>query len=613
MCSVVGYIGNMLSRAIVLKGLERLEYRGYDSAGFACLDQSNHSLQLVRASGALSNLYEKVAATPIDGSVGIGHTRWATHGAATELNAHPHVDCTKSICVVHNGIIENHHQLREQLRSTHKIISQTDTELIAHLYESVLAEHPDIVKAVCHVALQLEGAYAFVAMAETHPDVLVAVRKGSPLCIGMGNGQTYVASDVFAFADYTHQVAYLPEKSCAIIHKDRFEIYDFQGNPLYIPVIEIEALPDVGSKSGFEHYMLKEIYEQKRAIRDTIADLESRTDTMWPQLGLDASYVQNLESLSLIASGTSWHAGRIAQFFFESICKMPVSVMLSSEFCYMPLFAKEHSLYLAISQSGETADTLQVIRKIKDHALPTAVLTNVPTSSMVREADGAFFTRAGQEIAVASTKAFSTQLAALFWLSYRIALEKKLITQDVMTQALEQLMLCSELMENSIEQYKQRIITDYAPRYAQYKRFIFLGRHISYPFALEASLKLKEISYLFSQCYPAGELKHGPIALVDEETPVFIFSSLDELIYQKLLSNAQEVKARKGHIVAFAFEGQDELIGLADAAIVLPRVQPLLGPLVMTSVMQFFVYQMAKELGCPIDKPRNLAKSVTVE
>lgn len=613
MCSVVGYIGNKLSRAIVLKGLERLEYRGYDSAGFACLDQSSNSLQLVRAAGALSNLYEKVSHSPIDGSVGIGHTRWATHGAATELNAHPHVDCTQSICVVHNGIIENHHHLRERLQSSHDIRSQTDTELIAHLYESALEAEIDLVKAVCSVAQQLEGAYAFVAIAQQHPDAIVAVRKGSPLCVGMGQGQTYVASDVFAFADYTQRVAYLPEKSFAIVHKDSYEVYDFHGKPLYIPVIEIEALPDTGSKSGYEHYMLKEIYEQKRAIRDTIADLEVRSPRIWEQLGLTAEKVQELESLQLIGSGTSWNAGRIAQFFFESVCNLPVSVALSSEYCYMPFFAKGNSLYLAISQSGETADTLQVLRKIKEYNLPTAVLTNVATSSMVRETDGALFTKAGQEIAVASTKAFSTQLAALFWLSHRIAVEKNIITQKEMSIALEQLIMCSELMENSIEQYKQIIISEYAPRYAKYKRFIFLGRHISYPFALEASLKLKEISYLFSQCYPAGELKHGPIALVDEETPIFIFSSLDDLIYQKLLSNAQEVKARKGHIVAFAFEGQEELIGLADAVIVLPRVHALLAPLAMTSVMQFFVYQIAKELGCPIDKPRNLAKSVTVE
>lgn len=613
MCSVVGYIGNNLSRSIVLKGLEKLEYRGYDSAGFACLDQSNNSLQLVRAAGALSNLYDKVALTPIDGMVGIGHTRWATHGAATELNAHPHVDCTNSICVVHNGIIENHHALRQALQISHIIKSQTDTELIAHLYESALELHTDVVQAVCSIASQLEGAYAFVAIAKQHPDIMVAVRKGSPLCIGMGNGQTYVASDVFAFADYTQHVAYLPEKSFAIVRKDTFQVFDFAGNQLSIPVIEIEAVPETGSKCGYEHFMLKEIYEQKRAIRDTIADLEKRSDTIWPQLGLTSERVQALESLQLIGSGTSWHAGRIAQFFFEAVCNMPVGVALSSEFCYMPLFAKQNSVYLAISQSGETADTLQVMRRIQEAGLPTAVLTNVATSSMVREADGALFTKAGQEIAVASTKAFSTQLAALFWLSHRIAVEKKLITQDHMASALEQLTLCSELMENSIEQYKQIIISEYAPRYAQYKRFIFLGRHISYPFALEASLKLKEISYLFSQCYPAGELKHGPIALVDEETPVFIFSSVDPLIYQKLLSNAQEVKARKGHIIVFAFEGQHELIELADAAIVLPRVHPLLAPLAMTSVMQFFVYQIAKELGCAIDKPRNLAKSVTVE
>ncbi len=614
MCSVVGVIGSNSSKDIVLEGLAQLEYRGYDSAGFACLDKAgNGNIQCVKAAGALSKLRDKINREPIDGFVGIGHTRWATHGPATEANAHPHVDCLAQIGIVHNGIIENHHSLRQKLQSTHILSSQTDTELIAHIYEQELAQEGDLVTAVCNLATQLEGAYAFVAIAQQHPDTIVAVRKGSPLCVGIGGGQYFVASDVFAFAKHTCNVVFLPEASIALVRKDGVQIFDFQGNQLIVSAQKVEVSFSDGSKSGYEHFMLKEIYEQKRAIRYTIADLVPRGETIWQQLGITREQASQLQSIQLIGSGTSWHAGRIAQFFFESLCNMPVSVSLASEFCYMPLFSRQHCLYLAISQSGETADTLQALRSVKARQLPTAVLTNVSTSSMVREAGGAFCTKAGQEIAVASTKAFTTQLAALYWLAHAIALEKNLITQDQMAASIEQLLLCSELLENNIEQYKHKIVTVYAPRYARYKRFLFLGRHISYPFALEASLKLKEISYLFSQCYPAGELKHGPIALIDEDTPVFIFSSVNPLIYQKLLSNAQEVKARSGHIVAFAFEGQDELIELADCVFVLPQVSALLAPIAMTGIMQFFVYQIAKELGCAIDKPRNLAKSVTVE
>ncbi len=359
--------------------------------------------------------------------------------------------------------------------------------------------------------------------------------------------------------------------------------------------------------------MLKEIYDQKNAIYSTVAFLRSIGGRIWDHLGLTKQQVKNLEHITLIGCGTSWHAARIAQFYFEQICHIPTRVHLSSEFRYMSFFPEKNSAYIFISQSGETADTLEALRLVNSMDLPTIALTNVPSSTMVREADGFLLTQAGQEIAVASTKAFSTQIAALYWLAYRLALEKGSINEHKMEVAQEDLLVAAEVLENSIENYKHEIITKLAKFYSQYKKAIFLGRHISYPFALEASLKLKEVSYIFAQCYPAGELKHGPLALVDAQTPVFIFSHEDPLIYQKLVSNAQEVKARQGHLVIFALEGQTELIALADKAFIMPRVKPLLTPLAMTGLMQFFVYQIAKELDRSIDKPRNLAKSVTVE
>jgi glucosamine--fructose-6-phosphate aminotransferase (isomerizing) len=334
---------------------------------------------------------------------------------------------------------------------------------------------------------------------------------------------------------------------------------------------------------------------------------------LWDHIGLSKDQIKNLHALSLIGCGTSWHAARIGQFFFEQICMMPTKVLLASEFRYMSFFSESKNVYIAISQSGETADTLEALRMINSMNLPTVALTNVSSSTMVREAGGFLLTQAGQEVAVASTKAFSTQVAALFWLAHRLALEKGIITQQQMEQAEEDLLVAAEVLENCIENYKIEIMQTLGRKYAQYKKSIFLGRHISYPFALEASLKLKEVAYVFAQCYPAGELKHGPLALVDKDTRIFLFSHRDPLIYQKLLSNAQEVKARNGHLIVFAFEGQTELHALADLLFVIPNVNPLLGPLAMTGLMQFFVYHIALELGCAIDKPRNLAKSVTVE
>lgn len=614
MCGLVGYIGKNFSRDYVITGLTRLEYRGYDSAGFACLTSQENRLVYTRTIGQLKNLVASLEKNPINGYVGIGHTRWSTHGVASEQNAHPQFDCYKTLSLAHNGIIENYHALKTELVAKgHIFLSDTDTEVIAHLLEDILATEKTLSKAFSSLVSRLEGAYAIVCILQEFPDQLIAIRKGSPLCIGLGDNEMFVASDLLAFSSMARKVLFLPEKSFALVHKEAVELFDFSGAVLPQQIKEIDVNYAAVEKKGYEHFMLKEIYEQKGAIYSSLSFMRAISAQIWRQMGLTIDQVKNLESITLIGCGTSWYAARIGQFFFESVCKIPTRVVLASEFRYMPFFPSKNAVYIALSQSGETADTLEAIRLINALQLPTAVLTNVASSTMVREANGFLLTHAGQEVAVASTKAFSTQVAALFWLAHRIALEKGLIDDKAMELSEEELLIAAEVLENSIENYKEDILDLHARFYAQFKRFIFLGRHISYPFASEAALKLKEISYIFSQCYPAGELKHGPIALIDQETPVVLFSTLDPVIYQKLLSNAQEVKARKGHLVVFAFEGQAELIDLADNVFVFPRVHPLLAPLAMTGLMQYFAYQIARYLGCPIDMPRNLAKSVTVE
>ncbi|HZW60803.1 MAG TPA: glutamine--fructose-6-phosphate transaminase (isomerizing) [Candidatus Babeliales bacterium] len=614
MCSVVGYIGKGFGKDFILEGLSRLEYRGYDSAGIACLNPGDHRLMYHKAQGQLSNLRHKLDQMPINGHVAIGHTRWATHGGITDENAHPQFNCDKTIAIVHNGIIENHHGLRKELQEAdHTFHSSTDSEIIAHLFEAILATNTSFKSCLVELINRLEGAYAIIAMMEEYPDRMVLVRKRSPLCIGIGNDEMFIASDLLAFAGRTKKVLFLPDESFAIVKHNTLELYSFDGKPLPLNIQDIDASWVDQEKQGHEHYMLKEIYEQKKAISATLNGLRTINNRIWDNLGLSAEQVSKITKINLIGCGTSWHAARIAQFYFEEICKIPVKVHLASEFRYMPFFPQEDAIYLIISQSGETADSLEALNLIRSHNCHTIVLTNVASSTMVREADGFLLTHAGHEIAVASTKAFSTQISALFWLANRIALERGLITTEQMDMAEEDLLVAAEVLENSIETYKMPIMHTLAKQYATAKKTIFLGRHISYPFALEAALKLKEISYIFAQCYPAGELKHGPLALVDNETPIFIFSHQDPVIYQKLLSNAQEVKARGGHIIAFTFQGQDELTALADVAFVITHVKPLLGPLSMTGLMQYFVYEVAKQLGRTIDKPRNLAKSVTVE
>jgi len=613
MCCVVGYIGKGHSWAPVVEGLARLEYRGYDSTGFACLDAES-AILAVKAVGGVDNLVEQRAHLPIDGRLGIGHTRWSTHGAATVENAHPVFDCARSVAIVHNGIIENHRALRDQLvNKGHAMATETDSEVIAHLIEQEAAQARDMHDLAQRVVARLEGAYAFVALVAAEPQALLAVRKSSPLCIGLGPEGLFVASDQLAFVGKADRVVFLPDASYAILYHDRFEAYTFLGQKLELSVSPLSAALLADDKKGYAHFMLKEIYEQPRVIADTVTNMRLVEHVLEASLGLSSDQLDKLEQLLIIGCGSSWHAGKLGQFFFEAIAQVPVVVGLASEYKYAQFFMPRSALALAISQSGETADTLEVMRLLHGHAVPTATVTNVGSSSMARETGGVVLLAAGQEIAVASTKAFSAQVATLFLLAHQFAWRRNRLARTELDAAYAHLLVAGHELERTIEHYKVEIEEEIAPLCATFTRAIFLGRHTSYVVAQEAALKLKEITYIFAEAFPAGELKHGPIALVDKNTPIFIFSVIDEAIYKKLVANAQEVKARGGYLIIFAFAGQDELIELADKLFVFDRVHPLLGALAQIGVVQYLVYCIARELKLPIDKPRNLAKSVTVE
>lgn len=614
MCSLVGYVGKRYCRTFILEGLKRLEYRGYDSAGFVCLCLQSSRILYAKAVGRLENLLKKLELNPIDGYVGIGHTKWISHSTVTEQTAAPHFDCNKTIAVAHSGIVENRIELKQRLEDLgHIFYSNSDSEIIAHLFESLLVSHATLKAAVTDLVNKLEGAYSFLLVTQEYPDQMILVRKSSPLCVGIADDEIFAASDPLAFAGVTSKVMFLPDESFAIIRNDTIELYDYMGSCVQVKVQEMKLDWQGPESNGHDHFMIKEIYEQPEVIHSTVDFLTQISPSVWEYMGINSDYAKKLKNLQLFGCGSSWHASCIGKYFFEYICKIPACVHLASEFRYNPFFPVENSLFVAVSQSGETADTLEAMRLVASHNLPTVALSNVASSTMVREAGGLLLTQAGYEIAVVSTKVFSAQLAVMYWLAHRIALEKGLIKQKQMLVAQDDLLVVAQVLESCMENYKLDLEQHLGKKYAQYHNFIFLGRHDSYPFAQEAALKLKETAYVYTLSYSAGELKHGPLALIDTNAPVVVFSSQDPLVYQKLVGNVLDVKLRGAHVIAFVFEHQKELRSLADYTFVIPEVKPLLGTMAMTGIMQLFVYSIAKELGRPIDKPRNIAKSVTVE
>ncbi|HVX66164.1 MAG TPA: glutamine--fructose-6-phosphate transaminase (isomerizing) [Bryobacteraceae bacterium] len=617
MCGIVGYIGNRRAVPIILDGLRRLEYRGYDSAGLAvyCGDGE---LAVRRASGKLRNLEEAVRLSPVDGSYGIGHTRWATHGRPTEENAHPHRDCTGDIVVVHNGIVENYVALKHQLESEgHEFRTETDTEVIAHLIEKY--RDGNLETAVREAVRQMTGVIALAVVSRSDPGKIVAVRSGPPVVLGLGDGEYFVASDVPAILNHTRDVIFLADGDVATLTAEGVRLSDLDGRPVKRQVSHILWDPIMAEKGGYKHFMLKEIYEQPRAVRDTIL---GRVGQESGRIFLDEMDIQprefrEFQAVKIIACGTSWHAALAGKFMIEKLARIPVEVDYGSEFRYRDPIVSPSVLTVVISQSGETADTLAAQREARQKGSKTIAICNVIGSMVTREASGTLLTHAGPEIGVASTKAFTAQLTALFILAMYLGQVRGVLGEEESVCLAQDLLRVPAKLEAVLSQ--DPLYEDLARRLFRANDFLFLGRGVHFPIALEGALKLKEISYIHAEGYPAGEMKHGPNALIDEHLPVVVLAARDpaseasRILYEKTLSNVEEVKAREGIVVALVSEGDQEVRKLADHVIELPHAGELALPILEIVPLQLLAYHIAVRLGCDVDQPRNLAKSVTVE
>ena len=624
MCGIVGYVGKKEPVNVILEGLRKLEYRGYDSAGIA-VGGNGDGLQLRRASGKLRNLEEVIRQKPMEGSYGIGHTRWATHGRPTEENAHPHRDCTGRIVVVHNGIVENYVTLKKELIAEgHKFVTETDTEIIAHLIEKYFAPKGDgsrvpLEEAVRQAVRQLTGVFAISVISSDEPNKIVSARNGPPAVIGLGENEFFVASDVPALLEHTRNMFFLADGDLAVITPEGVRVMDFDGNPVERKPQRVTWDPIMAEKGGFKHFMLKEIYEQPRAVRDTTLGRVS-LDTgkvFLDDMSINAKDFRNFEKVYIAACGTSWHAGLAAKFMLERLAKIPVEVDYASEYRYRDPLVGPADLTVLITQSGETADTIAAQRESKAKGSKTLAVCNVVGSMIAREAAGTVYTHAGPEIGVASTKAFTAQLTALFLLSLHMAEVRGKISFEEARQYMEELTQLPGKLETVLKLDSET--EELAKKYHRVSDFLFLGRGIHYPIALEGALKLKEISYIHAEGYPAGEMKHGPNALIDENLPVIIIATQDTkdpnsvLKYEKTISNLQEVKARSGTVIAIATEGDPHIAQHADHVIFLPEVPELLSPILEIVPLQLLAYHIAVRRGCDVDQPRNLAKSVTVE
>jgi glutamine---fructose-6-phosphate transaminase (isomerizing) len=614
MCGIIGYIGSKQVVPVLIDGLRRLEYRGYDSAGVAVV--RNGRIELRRSAGKLSRLEEVIDTQPVDGDYGVGHTRWATHGRPTEENAHPHRDCTGRIVVVHNGIIENYLDLkRELLRDGHRFVTETDTEIVAHLIERE-TQDDGLEGAVRRALLLLRGLFALVVISADDPEKIVAVRNGPPIVVGLGEGEFFVASDIPAILSHTRDVVFLGDEEMAVITRTGVAFTDYAGAPVSKTTQRVLWDPIMAEKAGYKHFMLKEIHEQPRAARETILGRVSLDSgrVFLEEMNISDREFQAVEKVIILACGTSWHAGLVGKYLVEALAHVPVDVDYGSEYRYRDPIASEKTLAIVITQSGETADTLAALREAKRKGARSIAVCNVVGSMATRESDGTVYTHAGPEIGVASTKAFTSQLVALHLLALYLGQVRGTLAASVARQRIEDLLLLPQLLEEALKCAPQ--IEDVAARFHSHTDFLYLGRGINYPIALEGALKLKEISYIHAEGYPAGEMKHGPIALIDERMPVVAIAPRDH-VFEKMMGNVQEAKARGGSVIALTTDGDDQLTALLDpkhdVVLKVPPASPLLTPAVMVLPLQLLAYYIAVRRGCDVDQPRNLAKSVTVE
>lgn len=617
MCGIIGYIGGRKPVPILLDGLRRLEYRGYDSAGIAVVDELNN-LTVRRASGKLHHLEEAVRLNPVDGWYGIGHTRWATHGRPSEENAHPHRDSKGDIVVVHNGIVENYLELKQELdQAGHRFVTETDTEIIPHLIEERFSG--DLEEAVRSAARELRGVFAFAAISRRDPGKIVVVRNGPPAVIGLGEGEYFVASDVPAILAHTRDVFFLQDGDVAVLTREGVRLTDFAGQPIKRQMSRVLWDPIMAEKGGYKHFMLKEIYEQPRAVRDTILGrVGQETGRVFlDEMEIAREAFARFSSVRVVACGTSWHAALAGKFMIERLARMPVEVDYGSEFRYRDPILGPDTLTVLISQSGETADTLAAQREAKQKGSPTLAICNVMGSMLSREASGTLLTHAGPEIGVASTKAFTSQLTALFVIAMYLGQVRGRLSQAESLALAQELLHVPALLEQVLSD--SSIYEELARELLKATDFLYLGRGIHYPIALEGALKMKEISYIHAEGYPAGEMKHGPNALIDESLPTVVIATHDprdegsQLRYEKTLSNIQEVKARGGKVIAVATEGSQQVAATADHTIMVPATPELLLPILEVVPLQLLAYHTAVRRGCDVDQPRNLAKSVTVE
>jgi glucosamine--fructose-6-phosphate aminotransferase (isomerizing) len=626
MCGIVGYVGPKDVVSVILEGLRRLEYRGYDSAGIA-VGAAGHGLELRRAPGKLRNLEEVIRRHPLHGTYGIGHTRWATHGRPTEENAHPHRDCTGRIVVVHNGIVENYLDLKRELAEEgHTFVTETDTEIIAHLIEQELRSAESSGKtmlledAVRRAARRLTGAYAISVISADAPDTIVTARNGPPAVIGVGEGETFVASDVPGILHHTRMMYFLADGDVAILTPQGVKFTNLEGEPVERKVEKILWDPIQAEKGGYKHFMLKEIFEQPRAVRDTtLGRISMETGEVFlGEMKITDAHFRAATQINIAACGTSWHSALAGKYMIERLARIPVEVDYASEYRYRDPIADPHALGMLITQSGETADTLAAQREMIAKGSMTVAICNVVGSMVAREAHGTIYTHAGPEIGVASTKAFTAQLTALFLFALHLAQKRATLSGGESIALVDALSRIPGKIEEVLRQ-RDGTCRQLAKVFASASNFLFLGRGIHFPIALEGALKLKEISYIHAEGYPAGEMKHGPNALIDESLPVVVLATSDTsspesvLRYEKTLSNIQEVTARSGRVIAVATEGNKQIHELVEHVIYVPHAPELLLPLIEVVPLQLLAYHIAVRRGCDVDQPRNLAKSVTVE